>query len=63
VKPLFSKAAIRFCFICSLFIVGVSLANTRLVAKLSDFVAIIVLLFSGFGVMPGAQFRLNLPNP
>ena len=60
VKPLLSKAAIRFRLICSLVIDGVSLANTGLIIGLSSFVDIVVLLFSGFGVMPGAQARLQI---
>jgi hypothetical protein len=38
VKPLLSKAAIKFRLICSLVIVGVSLANTGLIFGLSGFV-------------------------
>ncbi len=59
-KPLFSKAAIRFRLICSLVIDGVSLANTGLIIGLSSFVDIVILLFSGFGKMPGAQARFQI---
>jgi hypothetical protein len=56
VKPPLSKAVIRFRLISSRVILGVSLANTGLI----NFSVIIVLLFSGFGVMPGAQSRFQI---
>ena len=44
----------------SLDMFGVSFANTGLVLGFSDLVAIVFLLFSGFGVMPGAQARFQI---
>ncbi len=61
--PLLLITSIIFFTMSSLDMFGVSFANTGLVLGFSDLVAIVFLLFSGFGVMPGAQFGLNHPDP
>ena len=59
-KPLFSRAYIRFFTFCSLVIFGVSFANSGFVIGLPEFVAIVLLLFSDLSEVLGAQARYQI---
>jgi hypothetical protein len=58
--PLLLNTSIKLFTMSSLDMFGFSFENAGLVLGLSDLVAIVFLLFSGFGVMPGAQARFQI---
>ena len=59
-RPHLLSASIKILTFCSLVMLGVSFTNAAFGLDLSGFVAIILLLFSDFGEMPGAQARFQI---
>ena len=54
------NTSIKILTFCSLVMLGVSFTNAAFGLDLPGFVAIILLLFSDFGEVPGAQARFQI---